>query len=352
MSENSGSNNYYIVHNNIRMKYDFMSIINSLPLDLAERRAFGESLAASGEPLGEFIQIQCEQDKLRQMTRSPTLTSSTHQMIVLGERLDVLRRRETNLWDRHSAEWVGRIRELASGVADADFKKGVVDTLYVDDAIAFAQNIDTIVQLLPSARRVSFRRPDGVPESLQEMAIRKLSAASSLAHFEAIEFTGWNGRIVSTALAASPHLSGLQQLSIVDCNLNSTGAAAILQSEHLSGLRWLDLSHNPIGPTGTQAIDSSPLTQLETLRLLDTGIGDAWAMALGKAATLRSLRRLDVSDNQLSSDAICSLLDAPAMRNVTVDVSTDHLSSTTAVAVRKKISAHNSSGQGSNVDRQ
>ncbi|QJX01341.1 hypothetical protein FTUN_8985 (plasmid) [Frigoriglobus tundricola] len=327
------------------------NIIAALPVDTAERQAFGRELAARGEPLGEFILVQCELARLQQLIPPPLSRSMPADRVsALTEQFQNLTRREGDLWKRYAQDWTQPAKEL--GVGDVLFVNGAPDTLYIDDATAFAANIDAIVQTLPTARRVSFRFPD-IMEVSQKEVIRTVCSAPNLSHFETIGFVGWDGDRIASVMATSPNLNGLQTLDLLDCNVGPAGATAIFRSKHLRSLRQLDLSGNPIGPAGVAAVGESSLRALKTLRLLSTGIGDAGAHALSKgAAALPSLRRLDVSDNPLSLDAISAILNSPALARVTVDISTDHLPAAIAAGINKKLSEHNDFGQGANAGRE
>ena len=318
------------------------AIMSSIPADLTDREEFGKALARQGEPLGEFIQVQCKFEQFRRTFPSRFRSSGWQD----PPEVDALYQRARELEKQYAKEWTAPLRRF--GIADVVFSAGVVDSLLVTDPMTFAKNIESVIRIVPTAKTLLFSFPsEDASVAAQGKAIRALSANPALAHFDALEFTFWDGNEIASAVAAAPHVGGLKRLFLADCNLGPNGAEAILRSRRLASLEWLDLSHNPrLGVDGAQAVRLSSLPALKTLGLQNTGIDDSAAAALRGAGMLRSLRRLDISDNPLSPDAIHALLDAPALRRVAVQVSTEHLPAAAARALRDKVNAHNSSGQG------
>ena len=56
------------------------------------------------------------------------------------------------------------------------------------------------------------------------------------------------------ALAASPHLTGLQVLRLESHGIQGTGALALAESPYLTNLRVLDLTGNPVPAKAEKAI--------------------------------------------------------------------------------------------------
>jgi hypothetical protein len=150
------------------------------------------------------------------------------------------------------------------------------------------------------------------------------------------------------ALAATPWFGSLRHLSLRGNLLTAAGVAAVVGSRKLTELRHLDLSNTTLGPSNLRALARNPaLRGLRTLlltggpeygaRLTQAHLGDFLRtldmpnlrhLSLterpvgGKAARelteekFRSLRRLELSECELTDAAAAALITAPALRNL------------------------------------
>src|SRR5262249_48664090 len=66
----------------------------------------------------------------------------------------------------------------------------------------------------------------------------------------------WNriGDPGARALANSPHLAGLSELSLSNNAIGDEGARALAASPHLTNLRWLDVTKNNMSQSGRAAL--------------------------------------------------------------------------------------------------
>jgi hypothetical protein len=71
------------------------------------------------------------------------------------------------------------------------------------------------------------------------------------------------------ALAAAPHLSGLEVLDLSGNAIGDAGLRALAESPHLRGLRSLDVSNNRIGAEGYAALARARLPALHRLKADD-----------------------------------------------------------------------------------
>jgi uncharacterized protein (TIGR02996 family) len=93
---------------------------------------------------------------------------------------------------------------------------------------------------------------------------------------------------------------GLAQLTHLFVNLDDEGAAALASSPYVSGLRDLSLFNSSLGDKGAQALAKSRhLRGLLRLNLRTTGIGETGALAIAKSEPLASLRCLVMTEDQV-----------------------------------------------------
>jgi uncharacterized protein (TIGR02996 family) len=105
------------------------------------------------------------------------------------------------------------------------------------------------------------------------------------------------------ALIQSPHLGALRSLTI-GSRVTDPGMRVLAAAPASSRLRSLDLARNrQLGVAGAEALAASEhLTNLEDLNLRDTRIGDRGALALIHSTRLRALRWLGVGTEGVRRD--------------------------------------------------
>ncbi|MFO0547005.1 MAG: TIGR02996 domain-containing protein [Polyangiaceae bacterium] len=118
------------------------------------------------------------------------------------------------------------------------------------------------------------------------------------------------------ALAASPHLSDLEELGLGG---NKIGSDAV---ERMAGafrkLIWLDLRRSNLAPKGYSALAASRgFDSVRTLDLLGNKVGAPGAEALAKGGGLASLTDLDLCQTKLGDDGVAKLVEAPFLAHVT-----------------------------------
>jgi Ran GTPase-activating protein (RanGAP) involved in mRNA processing and transport len=126
------------------------------------------------------------------------------------------------------------------------------------------------------------------------------------------------------ALADNWQIRNLRSLNLSCNQLESRDLRAFLVSEHLTSLTALNLSHNRIGDSGIRALaESSLLGRLECLSLQGNDIGTSGLRALARALAALAhspdelrLRRLELSDDNLSAAAQRVIADSPLLRRL------------------------------------
>ncbi|GEM_PF-2424478 len=139
------------------------------------------------------------------------------------------------------------------------------------------------------------------------------------------------GDVGASALATSERLTELRVLTLATALIGDAGAAALAESETLGALVRLDLRNNeigplgaaalgagtgaprltdlfladnPLGPTGLEALADGPLLGgLQGLDIARTGTTSGPGLEALAGSSLRGLRRLDLSGNDLGREA-------------------------------------------------
>ncbi len=257
--------------------------------------AYADALAAAGDPLGEFVRVQCA------LARGG----------LAAEERVALHGREHALLAAHEEAWLGPLR----GVVDHHvWWRGL---LGVDVSVAgFLRAHADLV----AARCVRFVDVSDWSAQLEPGAWRELTACADL---RAVTLLGVRGRYLLDPdhallqdndvcmLAASPHVHRLVGLDLDFNAIGDAGLAAIARSPHLAGLRSLQLRGCRYGAAGLQVLaNEASFVGLETLDLSyceglpasDPSAGAAGWRAVGNSSRLPALRQLSIAGNAIPDD--------------------------------------------------
>jgi uncharacterized protein (TIGR02996 family) len=254
------------------------------PHDDAPRLRLAERLTTQGDPRGEFIKVQVEQTQ-------PGLPEET------AERLAA---RERDLLAQHEQDWVG---PLADGLGGCVFRRGFIEEVTLDAQVLVARAAEIF-----GAAPIDSLRIHEAGSLAAELAacpslarVRRLHIGSADGDSEPLGDAGL------AALAASPHLAGLEALSFGMEQIGE-GLQALAGASWIGSLRSLDLSGNEIGDDAlTSFLSDAPLRRLERLVLDGTGAGLGAVQALAEADRFGELRVLDLSNNQIGGAGLASL---------------------------------------------
>jgi uncharacterized protein (TIGR02996 family) len=173
----------------------FLLAVREDPDDLALRLVFADWLDERGDPLGEFIRVQCELEPVRDDYDSP--------------RAEELRRRERELLRQHRASWLGDAA-LLDGL---DYPYGGAFTFWrglPDSAALPAHYFEEYGELLAGA--CPTLRKAVVFEARDNGGL--LAGCEGLRHFRAVELADWVAVDDARALGASRHLEHLHSLTV------------------------------------------------------------------------------------------------------------------------------------------
>ncbi len=143
-------------------------------------------------------------------------------------------------------------------------------------------------------------------------AMESLATWPGLARVRSLRLSGNEaGRAGLRALLRSPFVGRLKELAL---RTNSLTAAALKElAEARAGLRLdaLDVGENVIGDGGAPALPKADcLSELKSLRLDRCEMGLPVARAIARAPFIRTLRRLDVSNNWFGVEGLQAILNA------------------------------------------
>lgn len=231
----------------MRQEDHFLQAILENPDDDTLRLIFADWLTESGDPRGEFIQIQIALARDTPREDRPTL-----------------HRREKELLEQYGSPWLGPWQNI---LAEWHYRRGFVETASM-----------LVPRFVEQAKRL-----------FSQMPIRglRLFWGAESPHARAT----WMSQI-----CVCPQLARLRTLDLSHGYLGSPGAEILARCEHLEGLEMLDLASNHIGDRGIRAIAGA------------TWFGSVQRLNLvGNDLTPRGLRALRAALEQMPAFALRTL---------------------------------------------
>jgi uncharacterized protein (TIGR02996 family) len=199
---------------------DFLRAIRADPEDEALRLVFADWLEEQGDPLADFIRLQCELEPLGDEYGD--------------ERVKKLRRREEKVVRAHKADWLGPLAELYGDWPSVfEFRRGLVEVVCLPLQVFLDRGAD-VREWCPALRDLTLFEPRGRGADLASCA-----HLEGLAH---LELADWLTPEDAEALARSPHLGRLRTLEVwVGSRHDEAVCGALARSPALAGLRELRL---------------------------------------------------------------------------------------------------------------
>lgn len=222
---------------------EYWRTILARPHDDAPRLVYADWLEERGEPLAEFIRLQCR------LAREN------------AERDDlVLERREVELLGTHGPLWA---EAVADHVDWWCFRRGFVGEV----ALSEEQLAGAAADLFRHAPLEDLHLTPGDDLS-------RLPRVPELARTVFLDLSAHElGDAHLTRLADAPFLSQVHGLNLSSCVLSDAGVHALAGSPHTARLRELYLCDNLVSDDGVRALALSPLLErLEVLYLRDNPI--------------------------------------------------------------------------------
>jgi uncharacterized protein (TIGR02996 family) len=164
------------------------------PDDLPLRLVFADWLDERGDPLGEFVRVQCDLEPVRHDYDDP--------------RAHELRNREKELLREHGKEWLGEaafLHKLVWPYSEAfTFWRGLPDEVALP--VHSVEEHGSLLRSCPTLQKVVVFEVHGQG--------KRLAGCAALQQFPALEVADWITPADARALAASPHLRELQTLAV------------------------------------------------------------------------------------------------------------------------------------------
>ncbi len=245
--------------------------------DDAPRLVYADWLQGQGDPLGEFVMLQCERARLERW----------------DPKQKAMREREEHMLAMYRSRW------LPDPQANVEWSRGFIERIritYPFDVAAVAG----LLEAAPLARSLEImpetNYSDMPAEALDQLELQKFTGLF-------IKSCRWDEQHVSHVLEDA-RLAGVDRLGFTGCSL--TGR--VLKSLALRKFRALDLHNNALGVRGVQyALTSAPT--LVELDLSNAGIGDPGAIAIAETA-LPAIERLSIQLNRLTHRSFATLAKA------------------------------------------
>jgi uncharacterized protein (TIGR02996 family) len=224
----------------------FFQTILARPDDDSPRLSYAKWLEGCGNPLGEFIRLQCELARER-----------------LSEPAIICERRVQKLLAEYQAHWAD---SLSHRVDWCSFRRGFVEEIALTDR-----------QLIKHAAELFQRAP--VTDIHLQSDGRRLDALPELADLPYTFFLDLSAQPLGddgvARLADAPLLAHAHGLNLGSTFVGDDGLEALAHSPHLTALRELYLNDNPITDEGIRQLVLSPIAeQLEILDVRATQVGD------------------------------------------------------------------------------
>jgi uncharacterized protein (TIGR02996 family) len=247
----------------------FRRAIVEAPDNLAPRLMYADWLQERGEPLGEFIRLQCMLEDIP--ADDPRRTSLNAQ----AERLE----------SRFKWHWLG---PLAPHIAPScEFRRGFAEEVVLDAPRLLSMADDLFAAQPIRYLKVLYAAP----------LIDRLAQCRHLARLRDLQFhsNGLGDSEVET-LVRSPYLTELRGLHLSSNRITDRGARTLAKAANLTNLVTLNLATNRIGDSGVAELANSPhLARLTQLNLHQNRVGAAGARALAESPFLHRLSTLDLS---------------------------------------------------------
>lgn len=269
-----------------------LDAVLAAPDDDAPRLVLADWLTERGDPLGEFIQIQCALGQRIFGADGRWVTPGKSKLPF--ESKEALEARQAELLKEHQKRWVEPIR---GGVLQWGFRRGFVTEVISNFA-------------------------------------RFLSAESALLRvpLERARLGGLDRKVLPQVVKARAHPS--LKVLVMNNNRLDDRLVAALDSPLLRAVRSLDLSSNDLGPACVKSLQS--YSALRRLRLFQAQVDDALFAQLGQSVFWSELTGLDLIRCEGLTDASTATL-ARAPR---LDWLRDTLPSRSDKSVRAIIEAH------------
>lgn len=279
------------------MNRSLMEEVIARPDDDDVREVYADWCEEQGDlPRASFIRVQLERAR-----RDPW-----------DARQVALEVAERALLEAHGATWLGEVADVP-GVTWTGFERGFVARAEAESFGALVKGHDALARAAP-LHHVTAPWPTSEREAAGARAMGTLRGLRIERAIIDPREPLW--------LAASPLLSTLTELALVDGYADAPGTHALLTSPHLRGLRELSLARHLVGREGVVALVEVDLPELVALQLEERGTtDDSWSHwdggldvpameRLARWPGLARIRRLDLGGNRIEPEGFEALFES------------------------------------------
>jgi uncharacterized protein (TIGR02996 family) len=281
--------------------------ILAAPEDDDVRLVFADWLSEQGDPLGEFIQIQCALGRAL-IGAGGKYASRTGRKLPFESRKE-LEARERELLKEHERVWLAPVR---AHIREWQTRRGFLDHV-VADVRAFLDGLDALCKVPLSSVQLTGFKPEAADDllrarrhpSLHTMDFSQNRIGPRLAHvlgselFAHVRTLRLYGNPLGEAglarLAQCP-FPELESLQLSRVEMTPRGIETLSRAPFFARLRHLDLYWNEgLDASCVPALERA--TALETLRIGSTSIGDDGLQAIARSKAFTQLRSIDIPYN-------------------------------------------------------
>ena len=257
---------------------EFIQAIQAEPDDDTPRWVYADWLEDQGDPLGEFIRVQCTLgDNARRRSLLLADVAERHPSLppLVSRKYDKptqeLKARESELLEYFDSRWVQPLKDLgASGIY---LRRGFVDEIHML-ASNFTGSAEQLLEIAPALRILNLRKASG------KMA----------------------------AVLNTPVIERIRGLDLRMASLQLDDIRSLSESEGMTNLKLLSLQGNRLGRAMRNSLLGSSLNQIETLNLAATRMGYRVLTELLHSSTLlQSVRELILWRNPLGQEGIVAI---------------------------------------------
>ncbi len=328
-----------------------LAAIRANPEEDTPRLMFADWLDEQGDAASrtraEFIRLQCEQARLaddgsdshaiyeflrdRDYVTRPSadwtkIDDGIHRRIAVAIRADDLLKHHGESWlpkmpKRYKVEWsgfhrgfghrvtLGTLRKLKEA---APYLRGAVPAVTFADDNFTSRVVEQLADVGLLAQISGLEVRDDCAGGLREFGHRPEAAGVRTV---IVRFA--NAADVTSAVADSPHWTGLHTLDLSGTEVGPEAAETLFRAKNLRTLKRLHLLGTGDWTAETvRAFADGEFSKLTSLRLPHCGLGDDAAEALAACPHLANLRTLDLGHNNIGGRGVTALLTSPHLANV------------------------------------
>ncbi|AMV23085.1 Leucine Rich repeats (2 copies) [Gemmata sp. SH-PL17] len=320
--------------------------------DDTPRLVFADWLDENGDAArAEFIRSQCEFARVvaedgnsyamyafLRDRYSVGLTATDWPRIDSGvHRLATLAKRSEELLRQHENRWVPKVPKKYEVEID-EFDRGFPRRVQLNSLQNLPKVVDWIRATLPAVTLKADRLTGRVVEQLADTGLldridsleltnesasglREFGNRPEAARVRTIKVQGGDAEEIASALADSPHFTGLQTLDISAPHISATAAETLFRAKSLRTLRRLHLCGSESW-RGNWTVDTArtlaagEFTNLASVRFEHAGLGDDAVEILAACPDFARLRTFDLTGNHITGRGVTNLLCSPHLASL------------------------------------